>query len=61
MTTYLRGNLIDVRLSNTRDLEAAELFFKQARATLAHRPEKVSTDGHDSYPQSHSENFRAEC
>lgn len=29
-----RGNLIDVRLSKTRDLEAAELFFKQA---ICHR------------------------
>src|SRR5436309_13410753 len=26
-----RGNLIDVRLSKTRDLVAAELFFKQAK------------------------------
>ncbi|OJV91577.1 MAG: IS6 family transposase [Chloroflexi bacterium 54-19] len=46
-----RGNLIDVRLSNTRDLEAAELFFKQAKETVGHNPEKVTTDGHDSYPK----------
>ncbi len=29
-----RGNLIDVRLSKTRDLEAADLFFKQTRETV---------------------------
>jgi putative transposase len=46
-----RGNLIDVRLSKTRDLEAAEAFFKQAKETVGHKPEKVTTDGHDSYPK----------
>jgi putative transposase len=46
-----RGNLIDVRLSKTRDLEAAEEFFKQAKETVRHKPEKVTTDGHDSYPK----------
>ena len=48
-----RGNLIDVRLSKTRDLEAAELFFKQARETVgpSNKPKKVTTDGHDSYPK----------
>ena len=29
-----RGNLIDVRLSKTRDLEAAEAFFCQAKETV---------------------------
>ncbi len=48
-----RGNLIDVRLSKTRDLEAVELLFKQARETVGegNKPEKVTTDGHASYPK----------
>lgn len=45
------GNLIDVRLSKTRDLEAAEAFFKQAKETVGYKPEKITTDGHDSYPK----------
>jgi hypothetical protein len=32
-------------------MEAAKRFFKQAAAVVGHRPERVTTDGHDSYPR----------
>ena len=38
-------------LSETRDLAAAKAFFKQALETVGHKPERVTTDGHDSYPR----------
>lgn len=38
------GNLVDVYLSNTRDLAAAEAFFNQAQATTGVMPEQVTTD-----------------
>jgi transposase-like protein len=44
------GNLIDTRLSEKRDLDAARSFFQQALATTEVKPERVTTDGHDSYP-----------
>ena len=45
------GNLVDSMLSETRDMEAAKRFFKQAADVVGHRPERVTTDGHDSYPR----------
>jgi putative transposase len=45
------GKLVDTLLSETRDLAAAKAFFKQALATVGHKPERVMTDGHDSYPR----------
>jgi len=45
------GNLVDSRLSKKRDMEAAQLFFKQALAVVGHAPERVTTDGHASYPR----------
>ncbi len=45
------GNLIDSRLSEKRDMEAAKCFFQQALETVGHAPERVTTDGHDSYPR----------
>lgn len=41
-------NLVDSRLSEKRDMEAAKCFFKQALAVVGHAPERVTTDGHDS-------------
>lgn len=32
-------------------MEAAQIFFKQACAVVGHTPERVTTDGHTSYPQ----------
>ncbi len=45
------GNLVDTRLSEKRDMEAAQSFFKQALQTVGHVPEQVTTDGHSSYPR----------
>ena len=45
------GNLIDSRLSEKRDMDAAKEFFKQAIAVAGHAPEHVTTDGHRSYPR----------
>jgi putative transposase len=45
------GNLVDSRLSEKRDMEAAQQFFKQALAVVGQTPERVTTDGHASYPR----------
>jgi transposase-like protein len=45
------GNLVDSRLSEKRDMEAAQRFFRQALAVVGHAPERVTTDGHASYPR----------
>ncbi|GHO99859.1 hypothetical protein KSF_099070 [Reticulibacter mediterranei] len=45
------GNLVDSRLSEKRDLDAAKQFFKQALAVVGHAPERITTDGHRSYPR----------
>jgi len=37
--------------SEKRDMEAAKRFFKQALDVAGHAPERVTTDGHDSYPR----------
>jgi len=44
------GNLVDVRLSKTRDMEAAKAFFKKILGTIG-KPERVITDKHESYPK----------
>ncbi|GHO64110.1 hypothetical protein KSC_030020 [Ktedonobacter sp. SOSP1-52] len=44
------GNLVDSMLSEKRGMDAAKRFFKQALETVGHVPERVTTDGHDSYP-----------
>jgi putative transposase len=44
------GNLVDVYLSETRDRAAAEAFFQAARTVTDSVPDRVTTDGHDSYP-----------
>jgi putative transposase len=38
-------------LSETRDMEAAKRFFRQARAVVGSAPARVTTDGHDAYPR----------
>ena len=45
------GNLVDSRLSKKRDMDAAKQFFSQALAMVGSAPERVTTDGHDSYPR----------
>lgn len=34
-----------------RNMEAAQQFFQQALAVVGHTPERVTTDGHASYPR----------
>jgi len=45
------GNLIDAMLSEHHDSQAAKAFFRSARATMGPRPDRVTTDGHGSYPR----------
>ncbi len=45
------GNLVDARRSQTRDMGAAQRFFRQARDLAGHAPGRVTTDGHDAYPR----------
>ena len=45
------GALVDVLFSEHRDLEAARAFFRSAKAVTGCTPERVTTDGHDSYPR----------
>ena len=45
------GNLVDSMLSEHRDMDSAKRFFTQAREVVGHKPNKVTTDGHDSYPR----------
>ncbi len=44
-------NLVDARLSLTRDRDAAQRFFARAVDVVGHAPEQVTTDGHDAYPR----------
>ncbi len=45
------GNLVDCRLSKTRDMSAAKGFFRAALQVSGETPDRVTTDGHDSYPR----------
>ena len=45
------GNLVDSMLSEKQNIETAQQFFKQAVAVVGHAPERVTTDGHASYPR----------
>jgi putative transposase len=45
------GNLIDAMLSEHRDMAAAKAFFRSAQAAMGFRPDRVTTDGHGSYPR----------
>lgn len=45
------GNLVDSRLSEKRDMDAAQQFFKQAMAVVGHALEHITTDGQRSYPR----------
>jgi len=45
------GNLVDSLLSVTRDMAAAQQFFRNALAVAEEAPQQVTTDGHDSYPR----------
>jgi transposase-like protein len=43
------GNLIDCRLSQKRDRQAAKAFFRQALKSTGCKPQRVTTDGHLPY------------
>jgi putative transposase len=45
------GHPIDARLSDTRDLAAAEAFFRSAWTATGVAPARITTDGHDAYPR----------
>jgi len=45
------GALVDVMLSETRDMAAAKAFFRSAKAVTGITPARVTTDGHDCYPR----------
>ena len=45
------GNLVDVLFSEHRDRAAAQAFFRSAQAVTGITPDRVTTDGHDSYPR----------
>lgn len=45
------GNLVDVRLSEKRDMEARLAFFAQADQLAEGVAQRVVTDGHTSYPR----------
>jgi transposase-like protein len=45
------GALVDVLFSERRDMKAAKAFFRSARAVTGVTPDRVTTDGHDSYPR----------
>jgi hypothetical protein len=42
--------LVDVMLSEHRDLAAARAFFRSAKAVTGVTPDRITTDGHDAYP-----------
>jgi transposase-like protein len=43
-------NLVDATLAEHRDVAAAKQFFQQVREVTGGVPERMPTDGHDSYP-----------
>ena len=45
------GALVDVLFSEHRDMKAARAFFRSAKAMTGLTPDRVTTDGHDSYPR----------
>jgi putative transposase len=54
------GNLVDSMVSEKRNMDAAKRFFLQAVATIGQAPERVTMDGHDSYPRAIRETFGRE-
>jgi putative transposase len=45
------GALVDVMLSETRDMVAEEKLFRSAKGVTGVARTRVTTDGHDSYPR----------
>jgi transposase-like protein len=53
-------NLVDMRLSETRDLAAAEAFFRSAWTVSGVTPDRITTDGPNAYPRAIRTVFRAQ-
>jgi transposase-like protein len=45
------GRLVDTMLNEHRDMAAARAFFRSAKAATGMAPDRVTTDGHGSYPR----------
>ena len=45
------GNLVYVRLNDTRDFAAAEAFFRSASMVTGVTPDRITTDRHDAHPR----------
>jgi transposase-like protein len=45
------GALVDVMFSEHRDMVAAKAFFQSAKTVPDVTPDRVATNGHDSYPR----------
>jgi putative transposase len=45
------GHLVDSLLSATRDMTAAQRFFRSALSVADEAPQPVTSDGHDSCPR----------
>src|SRR3712207_2133740 len=45
------GRLVDTMLSEHRDMAVAQAFFRSAKAATGVVPDRVTTDGHGSYPR----------
>ncbi len=45
------GDLVDTMLSEHRDMAAARAFFRSAKSVTGQVPDRVTTDGHVSYPR----------
>ena len=45
------GALVDVLFTERRDMATARAFFRSAKAVTGVIPDRVTTDGHDSYPR----------
>jgi putative transposase len=45
------GALVDVLFSEHRDMKAAKAFFRSAKTVTGVTPDRVTTDGYDSYPR----------
>ncbi|MDQ6695051.1 MAG: transposase [Chloroflexota bacterium] len=47
----VHGNLVASMLSEHRDMDAAKRFFTHAKDVVGHKPVRVTTDAHISYPR----------
>ena len=45
------GALVDVIFSEHRDMAAAKAFFESAKMVTGVTPDRITTDGHNSYPR----------